>query len=251
MLKSQSQKPVKILKKNRERTSKKTEKQETEDIKKISDKLKTQEPFQNKKISSKLNIFGFFRKRKVDQTEGIPKETIEEKTTPKPKLNIFNFFSKKNGVKEKKIEYFKNKLKEQAKKRAIILERRHRLRFYLERAGLDINPEWLSKRLFDICIFINLVISAFLIYHFSTNFGITWTTILLAIITLWLLVFVVILFVLWILFYIVVDLKLFAVNCIKHKSRHDHRQGFMVRSKAKIWGACKRDRDSSKRDYEG
>ena len=67
----------------------------------------------------------------------------------------------------------------------------------------------LSKRLFNISIFINLVISGFLIYHFSTTLGITYTTIITSIIALWVLVFTVLLFVLWILFYVVVDLKIF------------------------------------------
>ena len=48
-----------------------------------------------------------------------------------------------------------------------------------------------------------------MIYHFSTTFGITWATILLSIITLWILVFIVLLFLLWVLFYIIIDLKIF------------------------------------------
>jgi len=66
-----------------------------------------------------------------------------------------------------------------------------------------------SKKLFNICVFINLIISAFLIYHFSTTFGITWPTILLSIAALWIFVFIMLLFVLWVLFYLVIDLKIF------------------------------------------
>ena len=100
-------------------------------------------------------------------------------------------------------------MKKKKKKRATIQERRHKLRFYLERAGLSIDASSLPKKFFNACVLINLVISAFLIYHFSTNFGITWTTILASIITLWILVFLVLLFILWILFYVLVDLKIF------------------------------------------
>jgi len=57
--------------------------------------------------------------------------------------------------------------------------------------------------------FINLVISAFLIYHFSTSYGITWTTIFASIIALWVLVFIILIFILWVLFYFIVDLKIF------------------------------------------
>ena len=50
--------------------------------------------------------------------------------------------------------------------------------------------------------------SAFLVYHFSVTWGITWSTILLSIVTLWILVFIVLLFILWGLFYVVIDLKI-------------------------------------------
>ena len=106
-------------------------------------------------------------------------------------------------------EYSKELIKKKEKKRAIVWERRHKLKFYLERAGLSIEPRSLSKKLFNVCIFINLVASAFLIYHFSVTWGITWSTILLSIVALWALVFVVLLFILWVLFYVVIDLKIF------------------------------------------
>lgn len=138
-----------------------------------------------------------------------PKESSENKKTwLKP--NIFGFLKKKKVEKEEKnVEYFKKQIKEQEKKRATIQERRRKLRFYIERAGLGMHPDFISKLIFNLCVFINLAISAFLIYHFSVTLGITWTTILLSIASLWVLVFIVLLFVLWVLFYIVVDLKIF------------------------------------------
>ena len=133
----------------------------------------------------------------------------EELTNKKTKPKFLSFFKKKKAEEVKGIEYFKKRIKKEEKKRATVLERRHKLRFYLERAGLGIRPEALSKNIFNINVFINLVISAFLIYHFSTSYGITWTTILASIIALWILVFIILLFILWVLFYIVVDLKIF------------------------------------------
>ena len=164
---------------------------------------------------SKLNIHHF--KKLLEKKQKKIKETSpkgkEEKTEPKKvksKFNIFDFFKKKKlETKEGTIEHLKKQIKKRQKKKAIIQERKHRLRFYLERAGLDISSGSLSKKLFNVCIFINLVISAFLIYHCSVTWGITWSTILLSIITLWILVFVVVLFILWVLFYIVIDLKIF------------------------------------------
>ena len=124
----------------------------------------------------------------------------------KPKLNIFNFFKKKKiGEEGKAIGY----LKKQKIRRAIVQKRRRKLRFYIERAGLAISPESLSKKLFNVCIIINAIISVFLIYHFSTALGVTWETILISIITLWVLVFILLLFILWVLFYIIIDLRIF------------------------------------------
>jgi len=154
-----------------------------------------------------LNIF---RRKKEENIQDQNLKKIEDEiTTKKPKLNFFGFFKKKKTEEGKGIEYFKKQIKKKKKRRATVLERRHRLRYYIDRAGFAIGPESLSKKLFNISVIINLIISAFLIYHFSTTLGITWTTILLSIVALWILVFVVLLFILWVLFYILVDLKIF------------------------------------------
>ena len=180
---------------------------EAEPIKK-SKEQKTEQRMTN----PKFNIFGFFRKKNTVKEE-VVQEAKEKKISPeaiKPKLSVLSIFKRKKiKQEEKKIEYFKKQIKEKVKKRAIVQERRYKLRFYLEKAGLGINPELLSKNLFNVCVFVNLVISAFLIYHFSITLGISWMTILFSITALWILVFIVTLFILWILFYIVVDLRIF------------------------------------------
>lgn len=147
--------------------------------------------------------------QKTDEAAKKIKEPEAEHKKTKPKFNILALFKKKKIEGERRIEYYKKEIKKQEKKKVRIQERRHKLRFYLERAGLAITPESLSKKLFNISVFINLVISAFLVYHFSVTYGITWTTILLSIVALWILVFILLLFILWILLYIVVDLKIF------------------------------------------
>ena len=162
----------------------------------------------DRKIVTKHDsFFNIFRRKEEINAKKQKEQTIVDKKA-KPNLNFLGFFKKKEQ-KTSTIEHYKKQLKKKQKKRAIVQIRRHRLRFYLERAGLDIAPESLSKKLFNICVFINLAISSFLIYHFSVTFGITWTTILLSIVALWILVFVVVLFILWVFFYIVVDLKIF------------------------------------------
>jgi pilus assembly protein TadC len=88
-------------------------------------------------------------------------------------------------------------------------ERKRRLREYLERAGLEVNIRKLSKTFFNIAVLINLAISAYLIYYFSTNYGITWGTVAASMIVLWVFIFIILIFALWVMFYLAVDLKIF------------------------------------------
>src|SRR3989338_1770765 len=152
----------------------------------------------------KLN-FGKFLKRK----SGEALEEAKQENKARPKLGFLSLFRKKKGEEGKGIEYFKKEVRKQEKKRAIVQDRRKKLSFYLEKAGLSLEPRWLSKSIFNLCILVNLVISAFLIYHFSTTLGVTWTTILLSIAAIWVFAFVLMLFLFWILFYVIVDLKIF------------------------------------------
>jgi|TARA_B100002003_G_C14054983_1_gene508009 pilus assembly protein TadC len=124
------------------------------------------------------------------------------------KLNFLK--RKKEGVnKESRIEFFKKKIREKAKKKEKVQQRKHKMGFYIERAGIDLNIRKLSKTIFNLCVLINLVISFYLIYFFSTSLGITLNTLIIAIISIWALVFIIILFVLWVLFYVIIDVKIF------------------------------------------
>ena len=125
-------------------------------------------------------------------------------------FSIKNIFRKKTDVEpERRIEFFKKKFKKAQQKKLMAQERRQRIRDYLERAGLEINVQKLSKTFFNIAVFINLAISAYLIYYFSVTYGITWGTVAASMIVLWIFVFVLLIFALWIMFYLAVDLKIF------------------------------------------
>lgn len=151
------------------------------------------------------------KSEKIDESnyreESAPKDITEEKAGKKH--FTFSSFFKKKEKKEGIIEKFKQEEKDKAKRRVTLQERRHKIREHLERAGLIIEPGNLSKKIFSLCILINLAISAFLIYHFSVTYGITWATILASIAALWILIFAVVLFISWVLFYVAVDLKIF------------------------------------------
>ena len=126
-------------------------------------------------------------------------------------FSVKNIFKKKTDAAqpERRIEFFKSKYKKEQKKKLMTLERKQRIKDYLERAGLDISLQKLSKTFFDLAVFINLAISAYLIYYFTTAYGISWGTIFASMIVLWIFVFVILIFALWIMFYFAVDLKIF------------------------------------------
>ena len=160
-------------------------------------------------MQQKKGIFSLFKRKEEDVLDKKPKGK-DEITDKLSKPGIFSLFRKKEAVKEEgTIEHYKKQIKKQQQRKETLQERKHKLLNYIERAGLGIPQQVLSKTIFNICVLINLAISVFLIYHFSVTLGITWTTILLSIATLWMLVFAVILFVLWVIFYIAVDLKIF------------------------------------------
>ncbi len=126
-------------------------------------------------------------------------------------FNIKNIFKKKGSKEqpEKRIEFLKKKFERQQQKKVVIQDRKQRMKAYLERAGLDINPQKLSKTLFNLAILINLAVSSYLIYYFSVTYGIGWSTIVTSMIVLWIFVFVLLVFTLWIIFYFAVDLRIY------------------------------------------
>ena len=126
-------------------------------------------------------------------------------------FSLKNIFKKKTEFTEaeKGIDFFKKKYKLAQKKKLTTLERKQRLKEYIERAGIEINPKKLSVIFFNAAVFINLAISAYLIYYFSVTFGIQWATIVASMIVLWIFIFILLVFALWIMFYIAVDLRIF------------------------------------------
>lgn len=86
---------------------------------------------------------------------------------------------------------------------------RYRLKPYLERAGLNIEVSKLNKYFFDLCVLVNFIISAYLIYYFATTFGYDIYKVLFVIVVVWTFLFVLLLFVIWLLFHFVLDLRIF------------------------------------------
>ena len=126
-------------------------------------------------------------------------------------FSIKNLFKKKTGIAqpERRIDFLKKKYKKAQQKKITAQERKQKIKYYIERAGLEISPQKLSKTFFNIAILINLAISSYLIYYFSVTYGITWGTVVASMIVLWVFIFVILIFALWIMFYLAVDLKIF------------------------------------------
>ena len=125
-------------------------------------------------------------------------------------FNIKNLFKKNTEAKpEGRIDFFKKKFKKAKDRQLIAQERKQRIRAYFERAGIEVNTQKIFKIFFNIAVAINLAISGWLIYYFSSNYGISWGTIAASMLVLWILIFVLLIFAMWIMFYIAVDLKIF------------------------------------------
>ncbi len=110
---------------------------------------------------------------------------------------------------QRSIDFLRKEYKKAQQKKITSQERRQRLKAYIERAGLDVDPQKLFGIFFNAAVLINLLASAYLIYYFSVTYGITWGTVAVSMFVLWVFAFVLLIFALWIVFYITVDLKIF------------------------------------------
>ncbi len=87
--------------------------------------------------------------------------------------------------------------------------KKHMLRRYLEKAGLDVKEGKVAKLLFNACILINLLVSAYIIYFFAikTEAGIFYILIMMALV--WVVIFIAVIFLVWLLFYLMLDFRIF------------------------------------------
>ena len=108
-----------------------------------------------------------------------------------------------------RIDFFKKQAQKLEQRRQTALHRKQNLKIYLEKAGIDLEPGKLTRIIFNFAIIVNLGLSAYLIYHFSTTWGITWGTIAAAMAAVWVLIFIVLILLLWVFFYFMLDLRIF------------------------------------------
>lgn len=126
----------------------------------------------------------------------------------KKKINKNETEGKIMSYKRLRRDVIKKRQKER-KKKLKALHRKNQAKLYLEKAGVIISSKKLVKYLFNIAIALNLLLSIYFMYYFSTNAGFTVAYVFVIMIFLWIFIFVIILFVLWLLLYLTLDLKVF------------------------------------------
>ncbi|MBW2991972.1 type II secretion system F family protein [Candidatus Woesearchaeota archaeon] len=115
------------------------------------------------------------------------------------------------------LEAYKNRLERLRKLRKLREEKQrirklHKKSFlekHMQKAGMYINKYKLFGRLFNVCLIINLLISAFLIYFFSTHYGYPVAYVIILTLFLWLVAFFGILLIVYLMFYLFLDFKIF------------------------------------------
>ena len=128
-----------------------------------------------------------------DKSKGKVGEIRKKVEIKKPKIQVPKFFKK-----NKKSDGILNKK----------FIRRKQLRIYLNKAGIEIKSDDVIKKLFNIGIIINLILSAIILFYFSKSFA-ELKTVAYVLVVLWVIIFVVILFSEWILLYLIIDYRIY------------------------------------------
>jgi flagellar protein FlaJ len=115
------------------------------------------------------------------------------------------FFEKLKKRREYKIKLKKDRL---AKKRIKQLKKSY-IEGHMHKAGLYVSKYKLFNKLFNVSLIINLLISGFLIYFFSTNYGYPVIYVITITFFVWLILFFGLLLIVYLLFYLFLDFKIF------------------------------------------
>jgi Flp pilus assembly protein TadB len=149
-------------------------------------------------------------KKKVEPAE--QHKAVEPVKSVDSKKRFFGLFKKKNSntvpVKSHDEIHTSTNIKKK-KVRLKTYERKVRLKTAIERASLNVDVKKLNKTFFYAAVIINLLVSLYLIYYFSVTYGISWSTIIISMILLWVGVFVLLIVALNFVFYSFVDLQIF------------------------------------------
>lgn len=153
-----------------------------------------------KKIFKKEGL----KEKPGEEMSGRQKKESKRKKELKKRLLTSQPFTRENVLKD---------IKERRKRKFVSffgsLGRKIRVKDYLEQAGLAIEHSRLSKLIFHICVFINILVSGYFIYTLSKKPDFEWLYVGTMMVIIWVGVFLFVLFLLWLLMYIIIDLKVF------------------------------------------
>lgn len=170
----------------------KVSKEKTESLEKPQAAKQAKAEIHPKKISFLANLF--HRKPKQDNNLNIDNEIAEKLGTAKE---------------EKKPVSFREALRKKATGEEVISKRRHKLKFFLNRAGVEAEPNVVYKRIFTISILITLLLSGVVMFIFAVKIPSTVAYLVTAILFLWTAGFLLILVLIWSLLYAYLDLQIF------------------------------------------
>ncbi len=80
---------------------------------------------------------------------------------------------------------------------------------YFNQAGMLWQYETITVLIFRLTVFVNLILSFYLLYRFGKHYYVNLQSVLVFMILVWILVFILLLCFLWILFYVMIDLKIY------------------------------------------
>ena len=119
-------------------------------------------------------------------------------------LDIFEDIEKK--FREKKKAFHKKITEKNAEK---FLKRKHVVREYLWKAGINISEQTVSKAIFIFVILVNIVLSSYLVINASVNHGFSFIYTIIALLFVWVLISFAIMFFVWLVFYFGIDLLIY------------------------------------------
>lgn len=143
------------------------------------------------------------------EVEKLSEELLEEKESfNNPILTkIFGLFKSKTGDVKKKLDSSKYTKKKPKEKKVEF--KKHKLKYYIEKAGLEIEQKQVEKIIFNACIVIISFLSIYLIYFFAKTKTYSVPFILFVMVLVWVFVFVLVMLALWLLFYLFLDVRMY------------------------------------------
>ncbi|MBN1156770.1 type II secretion system F family protein [Candidatus Woesearchaeota archaeon] len=135
------------------------------------------------------------------------KEQHKKKEDEKKAADEKNKLNEKEYEKQKKKEAEGKKQAKKKSKKSSFFQRKSRVVQYLTRAGIQIEPSALNKRVFYVCIGLSLAISAALMYYFSIQTEYKTSFFFVLIVFVWTLFFAFLLFLIWFMFYAHLDMR--------------------------------------------